>query len=103
MELTDHLKSGQILRALKIAMDDGNHLAEISDGWSKVQQVAHMEKSFPSQPGSASNSNYRRFATGTHRERPTIRQAKASSVTTKRLAYHSRNSKRHSIGARINS
>lgn len=44
MELIDNLKSGQILRAVKIAMEGGNYLAEISDGWSKVQQVAHMGK-----------------------------------------------------------
>lgn len=49
MELTEHLKSRQILRAVKIAVEDGNHLVEISDGWSKVQQVAHMGKEL-SQP-----------------------------------------------------
>ncbi|MDW2982550.1 MAG: hypothetical protein WBG81_12880 [Rhodanobacter sp.] len=42
MELTDDLKWEQILRAAKIAMEDGNYIVEISDGWSKVQQVAHM-------------------------------------------------------------
>jgi len=44
MELIDDLKSEQILRAAKIAIEDGNCLVEISGGWSKVQQVAHMGK-----------------------------------------------------------
>lgn len=44
MELIDDLKSKKILRAAKIAIEDGNYLAEISGGWSKVQQVAHMGK-----------------------------------------------------------
>jgi hypothetical protein len=44
MELMDNIKSRQILRAVEIAIEEGNLLAEISEGWSKVRQVVHMRK-----------------------------------------------------------
>ena len=42
MELIDNIKSEIIFRAAKIAMEEGNFLAEISEGWSKIRQVVHM-------------------------------------------------------------
>lgn len=41
------LKSPHISHAVAIAIAAGNSVKEISDGWSKVEQVVHMSGSLP--------------------------------------------------------
>jgi len=36
--------SDVIAKAVQFAIADGNEVAEISDGWTKVRQVVHMRK-----------------------------------------------------------
>jgi hypothetical protein len=36
--------SDAILKAVQLAIEDGNEIAEISEGWAKVRQVVHMKK-----------------------------------------------------------
>jgi hypothetical protein len=36
------IKSPYINRAVQIAIESGNSIMEVSEGWSKVQQVVHM-------------------------------------------------------------
>lgn len=38
------VESMSILRAAAIAMEDGNALVEVSEGWSKVRQVVYMAR-----------------------------------------------------------
>jgi hypothetical protein len=40
-------KSPNIDRAMQIAIASGNAVKEISEGWSKVQQVVHMSERMP--------------------------------------------------------
>lgn len=38
------ITSAPVLRAVEIAIEEGNILAEISEGWSRTCQVVHMER-----------------------------------------------------------
>jgi hypothetical protein len=42
------IKSPHIARAVQIAIVAGNTVKEISEGWSKIQQVVHMTDRLPS-------------------------------------------------------